>query len=1174
VALSAVEGKTMPTPTDRLKQTMLRVAAVFQAIGVLGLAIAAGHTWIAKFFTDHAVARQLADFLGWSIPLITAVALFSVLWRASFIRSRVADPDRFELRPRKRSDLKGREQDIRDLLALLAEYPLLFVIGESGSGKSTLFENGLILDVREQARLVPILIRRYGSSWDGGPLKELLAATWASLGEDDSKKAGLSDRPEEDDSVGALRNALEQISKRLGRQPLLIFDQFDDHLLAHRASFTTDRGSWKGEDIVRKDNPFWATISELLKGGFIRCIFVTRSDASSGLECVRFLPPTEIAARDVLRLKPEYLLPLLDELAPADAQPPIVSEPERGWAQLKAILNSELQRSGAVLPQQVRTVALGLRTLRWLTIREYRRNGGAVGMEALYIGRAITDCAQRARVPVSSIRALLSMLVSASDNEADLKTIALAPSSFSALFAETDRLSPVLRDLAQSEIVRPVWNAEKAVEEWQLDHDYLARAVRLETRLSGKTEALLRESATVWRSAVELRMRWRSLLPLRNQLSLVRERLRRGGAFRYGGDAGFAIASLARFLPIVALLAIGAIFSWWTNLDSRMQALFDADGRQTTMQMWDASPLLRMKLSNELMKNPRKRTNLGEVWPLPILGLDRERLRDAVISTLGAKQFDFTDLQLIRDVSPLLGRPTADLTAKAVLEHARGFPDELTVDALSAVQFAMSEERSRAVEETALSRLRELMKKIPTEPSTLLSRVSPACKNLDSIFLHSSSKTISAAITFIEPHIKDEDLLLIATQCVQLYEHLLASLEPSVGARQASTNVLINYVNHITSEAFQPGTVNSDYFIPPLTGLAKIDAGSADEIAGRIYRSSLEQFRKQCFRRESDCADSNSKVKFTVLTGRIFQLSGAFSAKTASATLHDVVPIYWDLIDRNATEQNDAFDMLHVIGALTPQLDTDGANELLRILRSAADGTELPSILQSGTIVNVMLQQTSSNALFETLSALVPHLPQSSADRLIDDLREVSMGETGQSREYYYLDTLGVMAPYLSPPVAIDLAHRLEIALSKSSEHMVRAHQLRALGHAVYALPSTEISARSKSLIENLFGPDGTDEDSASATAEAAGRACEAMVRAGLNRTVGIECMLLAVAAPKSPSYIQSPNPYSWKEIAAFAQLPEAALPSDVLTWAEMTEGIDLAHIRPSTVRAHFRSVK
>jgi energy-coupling factor transporter ATP-binding protein EcfA2 len=1160
----------MSNPSERLKQTLLRVAAVFQAVAVLWLAIATGHTSLAKAMHKLAFPNDVGNFLGWGIPILTAVTLFVMLWRASLVRSRIVDPDRFELRPRNRSDLKGREQDIRDLLALIADSPLLFLIGESGSGKSTLLETGLLPDIKEQTRFVPILMRRYGSSWDSGPLKELLAALQIAASKSDSSP---TDQPKVDANFEALRTALRQLAQRTARQPLLIFDQFDDYILAHRRSFTTKRGSWKDERAVRRDNLFWGVISELLESESIRCIFATRSDASSGLECVRFLPPTDIASRDVLRLKPEYLSPLLNELAPAEAQPPIISNPERGWSQLKSVLDNELQRNGAVLPQQVRTVALGLRALKWLTIREYRQNGSATGMEALYVGRAIADCAQRVQVHSRLVRALLGKLVVVADSEADIKTIALTRESLSDVFAHEDQLNAVLQELVQVEIVRRVWNAEKAAEEWQLDHDYLAGAVRLEARSSGRSVAMLREYAARWRSATDLRMRWGALLPLRLQTSFVRERLGAENAFRYGSDAGFALLSLARLLPAAAALIAGASLWWWTHLDLRIQTLIEAD--RGPMSLWDAGPFIRARVANELMENRRKRLYVEETWPLPILGLDRESIHEVVTRTLESKQFDSSDFDLLNEVVPLLDRTTVDRTSKVLLARWTVQPlrsdDERLVDVLGALHSATSQEQSRVVATTALSKLTRLMQTLPTEPNKLMSGESNRCARIAPILTRSDSRTIGLAVAAIEPHIKDESSIIFATGCVRLYGELLQSLEARSDARLKSTDVLASYVIDLAKDAYQP-EVNRNYFIPALMALAEADKDRADAVASRIYNSSLEQFRSHCFTHEKACADSKSSVKFDDLTGRAFDFSVAFNSKTASAILHDLVADYWNMSTRDVVDRNDASGILHAIQRLAAQLDDAGAEELLHTLRSNSQGAESTSLLQSDTLVMSVVRNTSSNDFFETLGILAPHLRQSSADRVISDLDGIPMDDSQEPLEYQYLDMLGNMAPYMSSSAALDLAHKLEASLKISKAPMFRAHQLRALGHIVYVLPPAEISTISKTFIENLFGPDGTDRDSASATTEAAGRACEAMVRSGLKRGAGIECMLLAVAAPKPPVYILEPDTYSWKEIAKFAGLPATALPSDILAWAEKKESISLTAIRPSTVRAHLNS--
>jgi hypothetical protein len=63
-----------------------------------------------------------------------------------------------------------------------------------------------------------------------------------------------------------------------------------------------------------------------------------------------------IADRTLPKVEIDFLRPLLAGIAPDEAKPPVVSNPDNGWIALRDILEAELRARGAVLMQQVRTV--------------------------------------------------------------------------------------------------------------------------------------------------------------------------------------------------------------------------------------------------------------------------------------------------------------------------------------------------------------------------------------------------------------------------------------------------------------------------------------------------------------------------------------------------------------------------------------------------------------------------------------------------------------------------------------------------------------------------------------------------------------------------------------------------------------------------------------------------
>src|SRR5580704_9392902 len=134
----------MPNIPKTLKRNLQLVVAIFTAIGAVAVGVSRGSPFIEKFLVGIGVPPFLAVSLSWMLPIVCAAGIFVMGWRASRLRSRLVDPDRFELKVRAPQDLKGRQEDITDFVELIETQSIVFLVGESGAGKSTLVEAGVI----------------------------------------------------------------------------------------------------------------------------------------------------------------------------------------------------------------------------------------------------------------------------------------------------------------------------------------------------------------------------------------------------------------------------------------------------------------------------------------------------------------------------------------------------------------------------------------------------------------------------------------------------------------------------------------------------------------------------------------------------------------------------------------------------------------------------------------------------------------------------------------------------------------------------------------------------------------------------------------------------------------------------------------------------------------------
>jgi hypothetical protein len=598
-----------------------------------------------------ATTKALDDWVkAWGLPVwvpnalaAAVVTLFAVMLWHSYRRfaraSRLEKPDAFVLRPTGPSDLIGREGDLTDLLKSVKAYRVVLLDGESGCGKSALAGAGLVPTLQAQGTgLLPVLVRDWGDDWFAGPPAAVLGALWQALSHTERERLSWTQEPDLAAATEALQAELVQrlsaIFSTLGRRPLLILDQFDDHQARHRARFVDSDGNWLRPQELIAGNPFWATLTQALRQDRLHLLVITRNDTAAGLACIDLLPK-RTARRTLHRVENLYLPQVLTQLAPDSAQPPIVSHPERGWQQLRQQLHTDMQTEGALLMQQLRTVLQGLRELPALTLRDYRRAGGLRGLEALFVSRALRRAAESARnahgLPLAQARALLRALTQSGNANQAPKARRQDRAELNALADNPAQAEQLLQRLAHENLIRPADTTGQHHAAWQLDHDYLAKAVLAEARLANRWQVTLEEGHARYRQASHSTAeQWATLLPTGTQARLWWEHLH--GRLPWHAAQDYVRRSLLKPLTTTLALAVLASSCTWAYQDQQLSQEADrlinrlAHDKGAVMDIWRASPSLRDRVRAHILADPNLLlTAVQADWPLADIAVDPQR---------------------------------------------------------------------------------------------------------------------------------------------------------------------------------------------------------------------------------------------------------------------------------------------------------------------------------------------------------------------------------------------------------------------------------------------------------------------------------------------------------------------------------------------------------------------
>lgn len=504
-------------------------------------------------------------FAGLFVFTVGAGVLF-FYWRSRNARaSWLKDPDALKLAPQSPEQLAGRGEDLRRLLNA-ASNSIVFLVSESGCGKSALLSAGVAQDPAFAVRFLPIYIDMSALDWERAPLQAVREGFSGALPADDPARNSIKASSE---PVSYLR-AFSSYYKRTGRRPLLLLDQFDDYQAdpRHRDRFIPAATRiWRQAADIAPENKFWRVLDLCLENNAASIIVACRDDAAKGLESIRFHP--EVPIFDLPRLEAGLVRKIIDRLTKWPSEE-VIANPEGGWTVLRNRLADDLEARGHVLPQQLKVVLGGLRTLHRLTPAYYNRVGRVAGLEAASISGALSRAARVAGL--SDDDAILKMVVALVDRARQPPD--KGPPIITRGLAEIAELSVdiaerALSQLERDEIIRKHSNADVGVTAWQLDHAYLASPTLAIERERNKWHLLLVERARSYAEAT-WQNKWAALLPVYLQAQLLAARLKT--PFRYGQHRWYALVSLVRVLPAFAIVGLVAGLIWFDYE-------FDAGGR-------------------------------------------------------------------------------------------------------------------------------------------------------------------------------------------------------------------------------------------------------------------------------------------------------------------------------------------------------------------------------------------------------------------------------------------------------------------------------------------------------------------------------------------------------------------------------------------------------------------
>lgn len=485
-----------------------------------------------------------------AIAIIVGVAVPSFLLalrRSRDRRSRLLDATKLELKASERDHLWGRDSDQKELQRFCEAHVIVILDGESGTGKSALVQAGLKPQLATSP-LFPILVHQLGH-WAG--VRQLFAdMVWNALEDDDKRRLMLSEpgQPLPKKPLDIFPE-LKEFNSRLGRRPLLIFDQLDEFVLENLSHFQSPGGGWISAKTLAAD-PFWGDLASLVCRAEdpVHCLFVVRTDMLAVSHS--FAVASDVKAFSVGALDPSPLEAHLGHLIGPD----VISNQQNGWLDLRRELVRDLTQAGTIPGQ----LAFGLSSIAVLerpTLAEYKSVGRLLGMEARYLDSLISPAAQKSGLEPDQVRCILARLASVNDETGvtSSQSLPLSVHHLAASCGPEERIAKALVILRQHRIVRTVFESTGPEQAWVLDHDYLCLVVAELALVSNRWRRKLKAAYDAFNAASPPWNLFRlASMPLQVTLGVLWLR----GTFRYRELARFARLSLLNFAPLVVVFLL------------------------------------------------------------------------------------------------------------------------------------------------------------------------------------------------------------------------------------------------------------------------------------------------------------------------------------------------------------------------------------------------------------------------------------------------------------------------------------------------------------------------------------------------------------------------------------------------------------------------------------------